>query len=80
MRKKLDDLFEEADSRYSLVNAVAKRARKIAEEYEEKKEPLEDKPVLMVLEELQSGSSKIMKTDELDEYDLEMINRNNYFY
>ena len=47
---------------YSLVIAVASRAREIAEELYENGETLEEKPVKTAVEELASGKCKIVST------------------
>jgi len=61
--KKLDQLFNEVDSRYALVNAVAQRAREISEEAENEGEILIRKPVLIAIDELQKGQTKIVPAD-----------------
>ena len=52
-------------SRYSLVTAVAKRAREIALEAEEKEEILTEKPVSMALDEIISGEIVIIESEEV---------------
>ena len=49
------DLLEKVESRYLLVNVVAKRARQIAEEAEELHEDLPEKPVPMAINEVANG-------------------------
>ena len=49
------DLLKKVDSRYLLVNVVAKRARQIAEEAEELHEDLPEKPVTMAIHEVADG-------------------------
>ena len=49
------DLLKKVDSRYLLVNVVAKRARQIAEEAEAFQEDLPDKPVTMAIHEVADG-------------------------
>ena len=49
------DLLEKVESRYLLVNVVAKRARQIAEEAEELHEDLPEKPVTMAIREVAEG-------------------------
>ena len=46
------DLLEKVESRYLLVNVVAKRARQIAEELHEE---LPEKPVTMAINEVANG-------------------------
>lgn len=51
----LADLLEKIDSRYLLVNVVAKRARQIADEANELGEDLPEKPVTMAIREVADG-------------------------
>ena len=48
-------LLKNADSRYLLVNVVARRARQIAIEAEQFHEPLEEKPVTLAIREVAEG-------------------------
>ena len=52
-------------SRYSLVTATAKRAREIAEEAEENKVIITEKPVSLALEEILAGEFKIIEPEEI---------------
>ncbi len=52
-------------SRYSLVTAVAKRAREIALEAEEKCEILDEKPVSLALDEIIAGKVEIVEPEEI---------------
>lgn len=56
-------LVKEGQSYYSLVIAVAKRARDIVEKAEEEKQIIAEKPVRLAIDELQSGKSKIIRTE-----------------
>lgn len=49
------DLLKNVESRYLLVNLVAQRARKIAEEAEVNQEELQDKPVTIAIREVADG-------------------------
>lgn len=51
----MKDLLEKVPSRYELVNVVASRARKIANEAEMAGEPLEEKPVSIAVREIVEG-------------------------
>lgn len=51
----LADLLENIDSRYLLVNVVAKRARQIADEANELGEDLPEKPVTLAIREVAEG-------------------------
>lgn len=52
------ELLEHIDSRYLLVNVVARRARQIAIEAETFHEPIEDKPVTLAIREVADGKLK----------------------
>ncbi len=52
-------------SRYSLVTATAKRAREIAENAEENKIIITEKPVSMALEEILEGDYVIVEPEEI---------------
>lgn len=56
-----DLILTPEQSRYSLVIAVAKRARQIAEEAEKNKVILDDKPVQMAVEEYQEHKIRMIE-------------------
>ena len=51
----LSSLLEQVNSRYLLVNVIAKRARELSAASERRGEPLEAKPVSMAIEEISRG-------------------------
>ncbi|MFI3313256.1 MAG: DNA-directed RNA polymerase subunit omega [Eubacteriales bacterium] len=51
----MSDLLEHIDSRYLLVNVVARRARQISIEAENYGEQLFDKPVTLAIHEVANG-------------------------
>lgn len=53
------ELVDKIGSRYQLVNLVAKRARVISEDAEERQEPLERKPVSSAIDEVYTGKLTI---------------------
>lgn len=53
------DLVDKIGSRYQLVNLVARRARVISAESEEKQIPLEKKPVSTAIDEVYTGKLSI---------------------
>ena len=55
----MSDLLKRINSRYLLVNGVAKRSRDLAEEALAKNEPLDDKPVSMAINQLAKGEFSI---------------------
>ncbi|TCL62971.1 DNA-directed RNA polymerase subunit omega [Hydrogenispora ethanolica] len=57
----LDELLKKVDSRYTLVTAAAKRARKILEE-EQLNEEKSIKAVTIALEEIGAGKIKVERT------------------
>ncbi len=62
LRPAVNQIITKNESCYSLVIAVAKRARQISEELYDKGETLEEKPVKTAVEELASGKCKIVST------------------
>ena len=58
------DLLKKVDSRYLLVNVVAKRARQIAAEAEELHEELPEKPVTLAIREVADGELSGSLKDE----------------
>jgi len=63
----LESLIKGGRSRYSLVIAVARRAREIVEDAENKGVKLEDKPVNIAVHELSEGKYDFKELDEGDE-------------
>lgn len=59
------DILQGNQSYYSLVIGVAKRARSIAEEAEEKGEILIEKPVQLAVEEFARGDYKFVERDDI---------------
>ena len=53
------ELVDKIGSRYQLVNLVARRARQISIEAEEKQIPLERKPVSSAIDEVYTGKLSI---------------------
>ena len=58
------DLLKNVDSRYLLVNVVAKRAREIAAEADEAQEELTEKPVTLAIWEVADGKLCASLKDE----------------
>lgn len=58
------DLLKNVSSRYLLVNVVAQRARKIAEEAERQQEELTEKPVTLAIWEVADGKLAAELKDE----------------
>ncbi len=61
----LRNVLKNHTSRYSLVTAVAKRAREVAAEAEEKGEILDEKPVSIALDEIISGKYEVVEPEEI---------------
>lgn len=59
--KSIDEVFHMCESRYALVGIVSRRAREIVEDATKRNEPLLEKPVNIVLNNLKSGKSTIVK-------------------
>ena len=58
------ELLEKVDSRYMLVNVIAKRAREISSEAEETQEYLDEKSVSIAIKEIADGKITVVKHDE----------------
>ena len=54
----MPELLKNIESRYMLVNVIAKRAREIAQEAEDEGEPLNEKPVSLAVKEIAEGKIK----------------------
>ena len=63
LRPATSDLLGPNDNRYSLVIATAKIARQLSEEAQEKKIPLEDKPVSLAVDLISKDKYKISPPD-----------------
>ena len=61
----VDDMLSGKKSRYSLVIAVAKRAREITEDAFEDKKPLEEKPVKTAVDEFANNEYKFIEDPSL---------------
>ncbi len=61
LRPAVSQILKNNERYYSLVIAVAKRARQIADELVENKETLEEKPVKTAVEEFASGQYRIIE-------------------
>lgn len=62
LRPAVNQIISKSESCYSLVIAVAKRAREISEDLYKNGDTLEEKPVKTAVEELASGRCKIVST------------------
>ena len=65
LRPAMSQIIKKDDSYYRFVVAVAKRAREIAEDAEEEKIPLEEKPVKLAVEEFAAGKYKMTSHPDL---------------
>ena len=63
----MSELLTHIDSRYLLVNVVARRARQIAQSYEDQHQPLDEKPVTMAIDEVAEGALDLTM-EEIDSY------------
>lgn len=59
------DILQGTQSYYSLVIGVAKRARMIAEESEERGDILIEKPVQLAVEEFARGDYKLIEREDI---------------
>lgn len=62
-RPSVDDMLKNRTTRYSLVIAVAKRAREISAEIEENERVVDEKPVLMAIEDFKNHKYSILEPD-----------------
>ena len=63
LRPAVNQIISKNESCYSLVIAVAKRAREISDELYKNELTLEQKPVKTAVEEIASGKYKIVSTN-----------------
>ena len=61
----LRNVLKNHTSRYSLVTAIAKRAREISIDAQENDEILNDKPVSIALDEIISGKFDVVEPEEI---------------
>lgn len=61
----LREVLKNRTSRYSLVTAIAKRARDISTEAQENDEILNDKPVSIALDEIINGKFVVVEPEEI---------------
>ena len=63
IRASIDDMLSGKESRYALVIGVAKRARQIAQNFEDEGIITDDKPVLLAVEEFKNHKFNIIEPD-----------------
>ncbi len=61
----LRNVLKNHTSRYSLVTAVAKRAREISADAQENSEILTEKPVSIALDEIITGKFEVVEPEEI---------------
>ncbi len=61
----LREVLKNKTSRYSLVTAIAKRAREISTDAQENEEILNDKPVSIALDEIITGKFEVVEPEEI---------------
>ena len=59
----IDDMLAGKQSRYSLVIGVAKRAREISDDFNERGEICDDKPVLLAVKDFEDHKYEIIEQD-----------------
>ena len=64
LRPAVSQILKNNESYYSLVIAVAKRAREITAEQEESGEVTDDKPVLIAIDEIKNHEIGILEPDD----------------
>ncbi len=65
LKPAVSDILKKDQSYYSLVVAVAKRAREITEEAEQEKKILVEKPVKIAVEEFADGEYKLVESEDI---------------
>lgn len=61
----LRNVLKNKTSRYSLVTAIAKRAREISIDAQENGEILDEKPVSIALDEIITGEFEVIEPEEI---------------
>lgn len=61
----LRNVLKNHTSRYSLVTAIAKRAREISADAQENGEILDEKPVSIALDEIITGEFEVVEPEEI---------------
>lgn len=61
----LRNVLKNRTSRYSLVTAIAKRAREISSDAQENGEILNEKPVSIALDEIIAGNFQVVEPEEI---------------
>ncbi len=61
----IKEMIDGKQSRYSLVIAVAKRARDITDEYNKAQKVCDEKPVLMAIKEFENGDYDIIEEESI---------------
>ena len=65
LRPAVNQIISKNESCYSLVIAVAKRAREISEQAEEEKRIITEKPVSIAIGEIMEGKYAIVEPEEI---------------
>ena len=60
----VDDMLSGKESRYALVIGVAKRAREIAQEFEEQCIITDEKPVLLAIEDFKNHKYNLLEPED----------------
>ena len=60
----IDDMLAGRESRYALVIGVAKRAREIAQEFEENGVITDEKPVLLAIEDFKNHKYNLLEPED----------------
>ncbi len=66
-RPAISDILKTGESYYSLVIAVAKRARQIVDDAEENGEIIVEKPVTLAVNEFAKGKYKLVEPEVIDD-------------
>lgn len=70
LKPAISDILKKNQSYYSLVVAVAKRAREVTEEAEQEKKILVEKPVKIAVEEFADGEYKLVESENIGKVEI----------
>ena len=68
-RPSINEILKDGESYYSLVIAVAKRAREIVDEACKEGEVIEEKPVSLAVDEFVNGQCRLVESSEFKRLD-----------
>ena len=64
LKPSINEVLDKIDNRYYLVGTVAKRAREIAQEFEEQGIITDEKPVLLAIEDFKNHKYNLLEPED----------------